>query len=102
MGNVLDYVNWVEKVLHGTAKVWTSAPDNQRSVAGVSFEEVAEAMGFASKGETGRTTQPVRAVLDAMEELDRVGMLAQHTSSKRYFKFTQQGRFALQVGFSSG
>jgi hypothetical protein len=97
----LDYVDWVEKVLHATDAAWNTANENNRSVLGVTFEEVTESMSFLVEDDTGRNAKQVRAVLQAMTDLDSMGMLEQQ-DFKRYFKFTQSGRLALRVGLSSG
>jgi hypothetical protein len=61
-GGSMNYIMWVEKVMKAVLDAWNAAKLNNRYAEGLSWEEIATAMGFVASDEYGRTGDAGRSV----------------------------------------
>ncbi len=97
----MDYIDWVEQVMVGIMGAWQAADENQKNILGIDFEDVGEALGFtADEVRISGEGTPVEAILDALRDLDELGLVEQQRH-KRYFRLTQLGRQVAQLGLTA-
>ena len=96
----MDYVEWVEKVMVGTAEAWRSASGHQQ-LLGVDITSI---LGHLNVPDDGNPLQDPNSKLgegirDALNDLDRMGLI--EFEYNRQFKLTQEGSKLLKAALSN-
>ncbi|HEY0072140.1 MAG TPA: ATP-binding protein [Chloroflexia bacterium] len=96
----MDYVEWVEKVLHAAVQAQQYMEDISYAHNGMNFRQIGGELGFQAEGlESSEATRPAKAVLNALTDLAALGLVEEKSSG--FFRLTREGRRAAQVGLSS-
>jgi hypothetical protein len=99
----MDFVDWAEKVMQATAVTWKALDTPRRQFNGVSAEAVARALNIYAEGPDPMEflrSKPGEAVLDALRELERLG-LVEGGVERFHYKLTQEGRKFPDVSLSA-
>ena len=85
-----DYVEWVSRVMEGTARAWQGSNSNTKLI-GVTIHEIVPALGFEvdTRHSDFDRTKIAEGVQDALRDLVRMGLI--DGESGWYYKLTHEG-----------
>jgi hypothetical protein len=95
----MDYIEWVEKAMGAVVAVWEASDDMARTYSPIDWHVVCHALNLDHTDNTGKTTEAARAVLDALYDLDRIGLIAKQQHGG--FRLTQRGKQVWAEGMST-